>query len=252
MKTTKILVVLLLTSILLGCNNKIVDKPINIDTNGTKIDDENKVEEDKVEENEMKNIIEDKNNIKIAENSNNINDLGVRNTTIVKEYINAIEFYKKFSLENNLNLTFAEPLEHRISRFDTETTQEAVPLLKELYINGAETINYFTNQDGLNVDLSISIHRNYETYDAIVYKASVENIDRNFNFKESKLNEFRSGIVKDNNLDFDKLNNFINDSLSGVLNTDIVFFNKIDDDKYEVIRVEKSSCYYRLVYDPRL
>lgn len=248
MKTIKTLVLLLLTLTLLGCNDKTVEKPINTYTNEVKIENEYKVEE-----NEMKNIIEDKNKIKIAENSDNINDLEVRNATIVKEYINAIEFYKIFSLENNLNLTFVEPLEHRISRFDTETAQEVVPLLKELYINGAETVNYFTNQDGLNVDLSISTHTDNKTYDAIVYKASVENIDKNFNFNESKLNEFRSALIKDNKLDFDKLNNFIKDYLSGVYNRDIVFFNKIDDDRYEIIRVEKKgSCYYRLVYDPKL
>lgn len=248
MKTIKTLVLLLLTLTLLGCNDKTVEKPINTYTNEVKIENEYKVEE-----NEMKNIIEDKNKIKIAENSDNINDLEVRNSTIVKEYINAIEFYKIFSLENNLNLTFVEPLEHRISRFDTETAQEVVPLLKELYINGAETVNYFTNQDGLNVDLSISTHTDNKTYDAIVYKASVENIDKNFNFNESKLNEFRSALIKDNKLDFDKLNNFIKDYLSGVYNRDIVFFNKIDDDRYEIIRVEKKgSCYYRLVYDPKL
>lgn len=247
MKTIKTLVLLLLTLTLLGCNDKTFEKQINTDTNEFKTE-----KEYKVEENEMKNLIEDKNNIKIAENSDNINNLEVRNNTIIKEYINAIEFYKYFSSENNLNLTLVEPLEDRISRFDTETTQEITSLLKELYINGAETVNYFTDQDYLNVDLSISIHRDNQTYDGIVYKASIENVDKNFNFKESELNKFRSGLIKNNKLDFDKLNNFINDSLSGILNNNIIFFNKVDDDKYEVIRTENGNCYYKLVYDPKL
>lgn len=52
------------------------------------------------------------------------------------------------------------------------------------------------------------------TYTEILYKASIENIDSDFKFKTSKLNEFRN--------------------------------------MYETIIVDRKNCYYKLVYNPRL
>ena len=32
----------------------------------------------------------------------------------------------------------------------------------------------------------------------------------------------------------------------------MIFFNKMDDNSYEVITVKNGNCYYKLVYDPKL
>lgn len=198
------------------------------------------------------NLIENKNNIIVVDNSKNVVNLNLRNETIVTEYKKSIDFHKKFALENNLNLGFTEPITDKISRFNNEEDTNLFLLLSELYKNGAETVSYFTDQEGLNIDLSTFADRDSNTYLYIISKASIENIDPSFNFKDSKLNEFREGLVSDKNLDFEKLDAFIYNALFDILDKDMVFFNKIDDDKYEVIRVENNSCYYRLVYDPKL
>ena len=36
------------------------------------------------------------------------------------------------------------------------------------------------------------------------------------------------------------------------LEVDTIFFNKIDDDRYETIRIENNNCYYKLIYNPKL
>lgn len=200
----------------------------------------------------QKNLIENKNNITTVDNSKNVINLSLRNETIATEYKKSIDFHKKFALKNNLNLNFVEPITDKISRFNNEEDNNLYLLLSKLYENGAETVNYFTNQEGLNIDLSTFASRDANTYLYIISKASIENIDPNFNFKDSKLNEFRKGLVSDKDLDFEKLDAFIYDSLFDILDKDMVFFNKIDDDKYEIIRVEGNNCYYRLVYDPKL
>lgn len=40
--------------------------------------------------------------------------------------------------------------------------------------------------------------------------------------------------------------------ISNEIKSYMVFFNKIDEDRYEVIRIENNNCYYKLVYDPKL
>jgi hypothetical protein len=123
-------------------------------------------------------------------------------------------------------------------------------LLQNLKVAGAETVSYFTDEDILNVELGII--GGEDSFSEITYKASIANLDKNFNFKESKLNEFRSMLVETKDLDFDKINQYIQDIYNKNINKDMVFFNKIDNDRYEVIRIENNNCYYKLVYNPKL
>lgn len=136
-------------------------------------------------------------------------------------------------------------------------------LLNDLSNSGAETVNYFTNDENLNVDLSIGITEasKYidgnsitlgQTYYSVVYKSSIKNIDNSFKFKDSKLNEFRNMILQDSSLNYDKLNDYVKKIHLGEYNSNTIFLNKIDEDKYEIIRIENNTCYYTLVYDPLL
>ena len=84
-----------------------------------------------------------------------------------------------------------------------------------------------------------------------MYKASIENIDTTFDFKTSKLNEYRNTFVDVNDLDYEKVNSYIKDMLSKNIEDSMIFFNKIDDNSYEVITIKDGNCYYRLVYDPK-
>ena len=83
-------------------------------------------------------------------------------------------------------------------------------------------------------------------------KSSIKNIDNSFKFKDSKLNEFRNMILQDSSLNYDKLNDYVKKIYLGEYNSNTVFLNKIDDDQYEIIRIENNTCYYTLVYDPLL
>lgn len=84
----------------------------------------------------------------------------------------------------------------------------------------------------------------------IEYKAAVANINGDFNFKESKLNEFRSSVVNSADIDFKKLNEFIQGVYNKEMTIDMRFINKIDENSYEIIRVEGNNCYYKFVCDP--
>lgn len=145
-------------------------------------------------------------------------------------------------------MIFEEPIQHRISRTDYLVNYNE--LLVNLQLAGAETVIYFTDEDILNVELSISIGDN--SYSHITYKASIQNLDQNFEFKESKLNEFRKILVETNELDFDILDKSIKDRFKNQIDIDIIFFNKIDEDRYETIRIENNNCYYKLIYNPKL
>jgi hypothetical protein len=123
-------------------------------------------------------------------------------------------------------------------------------LLQNLKVAGAETVSYFTDEDILNVELNI-IDMD-DSYSRIEHKVSIANVDQSFNFKESKLNEFRNILVETKDLDYDKINQYVKDIYNNNINRDMVFFNKIDADRYEVIRIENNNCYYRLIYNPKL
>lgn len=254
MKSAKLIVLCSLSIFLMGCAKFVIkDKPLvsnpSVSENNTSEENENNAD--------MRNIIEDKDKIEMPDNSKDVSNLDLRNNTFVDKYIQGINLIKEFCNNDSLDLKYVEPIEDRISRFDAE---HGVNLLETLSSKGAETINYFTENEGLNVDLSIGITKVDETlrtpenntFSYIIYKASIENIVENFNFKDSKLNEFRNTLVEINNLDYEKIDNYINDITSKKIKDYMVFFNKIDDDRYEVIRIENNNCYYKLVYDPKL
>lgn len=245
MKYMKKIFIFILILSLISCSQAKNEKE-NIEVEG-KINEVTTEEE----KDNMKNVIENKNSITMIDNTDNIINLELRNNTMVNEYIKVINIVKNFSEENSLRLTYVEPIADRISRVNAGGKNNIALLLEELYEEGAETVNYFTDEKGLNVDLSISVDNSETTYSCIVYKASIENIDSNFKFKDSKLNEFRKSLVEPDELDFNKLDEFIRDVYNNKEKRDTVFFNKIDDDKYEVIRVEGNNCYYKLVYDPK-
>lgn len=242
----RIMFVLVLSISLVGCHKEkaVVDLPIEKQPSV-----EDVVEDNLVQDNgDMKNIIYDKYNIHIVDNSDNIINLDLRNSTMIQKYSEAIKLVKDFCINNSLEITFVEPIEDRISRM---SYGGYIPeLLQNLKGAGAETVSYFTNEDILNVELGII--GGEDSYSDITYKASIANVDQNFNFKESKLNEFRNMLVQTKDLDFDKINQYIKDIYSKNINKDMVFFNKIDEDRYEVIRIENNNCYYKLIYNPKL
>ena len=247
MRVNKIILVLMCSMILIGCNSNNVEEK-------KKVEVEDKIDTvEVIDENTMKNLVAHKNDIKPKDNSIEIKDLDARNKNIKEEYLSGISLVKGFCESNSLTLTYEEPLKDRISRFDGRVND--VILLRGIYDEGAETINYFTDNESLNVDLSIgtqSVNNNDEisTYSHVVYKSAIENINDGFKFKDSKLNEFRNTIVHLDDLDFEKIDKFIGSVYNGQQNIDMRFFNRIDDNRYEIIRVENNNCYYKLVYDP--
>lgn len=240
MRIKIIIVILAVTISLVGCHKeKAVDLPM---------EKEPSVEEVGKDNSDMKNIVHDKYKINVTDNYDNIINLDLRNSTMVQKYSEAIKLVKDFCIDNSLEIIFVEPIDDRISRMGN---MENMPeLLQSLKVAGAETVSYFTDEDTLNVELGIGIGNG--SYSDITYKASVANVDQSFNFKESKLNEFRNMLVETKDLDFDKINQYIQDIYNKNINKDMVFFNKIDDDRYEVIRIENNNCYYKLIYNPKL
>lgn len=239
MRIGKFLIILVLSLLLYGCYKK---DTVNIIESGVNTEQKNENNED------MKNIIVKKNEINIDDNSKSIIDLELRNSSFVKEYSQSINLIKDFSVNNSLELIFEEPIQHRISRLDYLGNRSM--LLQELKLSGAETVSYFTNEDILNVELGIE-EEDY-TYSHIVYKASITNINENFNFKESKLNAFRSMLIENSELSFDTVDKYIKDIINNRIDRDKVFFNKIDADRYETIRIENNNCYYKLIYNPKI
>lgn len=196
----------------------------------------------------------------IEDNSIYTKDLEARNDAIAEEYARGVNLFKSFATENLLNLTFIEPIEDRISRFEGGAS-DVVVLLEKLHELGAETIHYFTNEEGLNIDLSIGnrdaiLHETMEnigvTYTEILYKASIENIDSDFKFETSKLNEFRNMLIDNDSLRYDLLQQYISKAVLGDYSDGAVYLNKIDENMYETIIVDRKNCYYKLVYNPRL
>lgn len=249
MKIRNILLLLILSLLLVGCNNKDTVNIIENDTN-TEEGNKNNSDVDKAIENniDMKNIIVKENEVNIEDNSKNIIALNLRNSNITKVYSESINLVKDFSENNFIELKYEEPINHRISRM--ANTGNRSKLLEDLQSQGAETVSYFTDEDILNVELSIQEEDN--SYSHIAYKAAIANINKDFNFKESKLNEFRIILIDKNQLDFDNVNKYIEDMLNNNLEADTLFFNKIDDDRYESIRIKNNNCYYKLIYNPKL
>ena len=203
--------------------------------------------------NKYENIIED--------NSIYTEDLEARNNVISEEYGRAVRLFNIFANENSLNLTYVEPIEDRISRFEGIAEGQVSMLLQKLSDLGAETVNYFTDEEGLNIDLSIGNKEAVlkdtmisigETYSDILYKASIENIDSSFKFSTSKLNDFRRMIIDDNSLNYDLVDDYISKVISGEYSNESAYLNKIDKNIYETIIVDKNTCYYKLVYNPLL
>lgn len=239
MKIGKFLILLVLSLLLSGCYKE--DAVNNIES-GVNTEQRNE------NNNDMKNVIVEKNEINIDDNSKSIIDVELRNSLLVKIYSQSINLIKDFSVSNSLELIFKEPIQDRISRMDNVGNRSK--LLEDLQLAGAETVSYFTNEDILNVELSI-VEEDY-TYSHIVYKASITNINENFNFKESKINEFRSMLIEKSELSFDKVNKYIEGIINNRVEGDKIFFNKIDDDRYETIKIENNNCYYKLIYNPKI
>ena len=196
----------------------------------------------------------------IEDNSIYTKDLEARNNAIAEEYARGVKLFKSFANENSLNLTFIEPIGDRISRLEGGPFDVTV-LLEKLYELGAETVHYFTDEEGLNIDLSIGnreaiLHETMEnigvTYTEILYKASIENIDSDFKFETSKLNEFRNMLIDNDSLRYDLLQQYISKAVLGDYSNGAVYLNKIDENMYETIIVDRKNCYYKLVYNPRL
>ena len=59
-------------------------------------------------------------------------------------------------------------------------------------------------------------------------------------------------LIENSELSFDKVDKYIKDIINNRIDRDKVFFNKIDDDRYETIRIENNNCYYKLIYNPKI
>lgn len=267
MRFNRIILLLMCSSILIGCNlstnsNVNKDKEIsleefNIDESNTNIEDNSNLGVN------LKNIIVNKNDVEIADNSRNISDLELRNNSMADEYIRGAQLVKEFCEKNSIKLTYAQPLKDKIASVSPVSGADnpGYRILLEK-INSTDTLNYFTDEEMLNVDLSIGmggvvddskIGERDTTYINILFKASISNIDTNFNFKESKLNEFRNMTVgSEIELDFDKMGEFIDGYFNGKYDEDMRFFNKIDENRYESIRIKENIIYYKLVYNPAI
>lgn len=248
-------IIALLTSITILKSNKLISGSNKIDNN-LNIDNNHSEEIVEILSN---TIIDNKYETIIEDNSMYTIDIELRNNIISKEYTRAIKLFKNFADENSLNLTYIEPIEDRISRFRDISYGEVSSLLENLYELGAETVNYFTEEEGLNIDLSIGnkevISPNNMThigvtYSEIIYKASIENIDSNFNFETSKLNEFRDMLINDNSLKYDLVDIYISNVISNKYNSNSAYLNKIDENLYETITVSENTCYYKIIFNP--
>lgn len=105
---------------------------------------------------------------------------------------------------------------------------------------------------GLLITFAIVLFTVFSYVKFYTAQISFLNVGENFNFKESKLNEFRNVLVETSDLDFDKLNKYAKDKYNKKIDNGSVFFNKIDDNRYETIRIENNNCYYKLIYNPKL
>ncbi|MGL5380382.1 hypothetical protein [Clostridium sp.] len=253
MKKTKLAITLLICSLLIGCSpNKQASLEVtdNFEKTTSTI-----VNEYVIDKSEL---------LKIDCNWRNITNIEARNESVSSQYIENTLKLKQFCFNNSLDLTFAQPLEHKIASERSVDSSYA-----ELFENISETdtIHYFTDEEGLNIDFKISVSDSYDDnfrsiggiYTDIVYKASIENIDKDFNYETSKLNEFRKTLLGDNSsLNLEMLSDFIVGYFEGRYNRDMRFFNKINDDYCEDFRIQTnnntntSNIYYKLVYDPKL
>ncbi|WP_294172227.1 hypothetical protein [uncultured Clostridium sp.] len=262
MRKNKVILVLVLSLILTGCtinkNSKVQKETKNIKVQ-SQLEENSVISE--IENSNLSNIITTKKEVISIKSNAGTPNFEARNKAISEEYIKAITIVKEFCKNNSLEIKYVQPISDRISSLSDLSDDEHYLLLKNLENLGAETIQYFTDEESLNIDLSINTTEaaNYvddsfvvfgKTYSDVVYKASIQNVNENFKFKDSKLDEFRNIILKDKILDYDKLNDYIKNIYSGEYDSNTVFLNKIDDDKYEVIRIENNNCYYKLVYDP--
>lgn len=266
MRKNKIILILALTLMLTGCtinkNFKVKKEIESINTQSdSEVNSSSNEGENKDSNINLRNIVRDKKDVAAIKSNRGTPNIEARNKAISEEYIRAIGIVKEFCGNNSLEIKYIQPISDKVSSLKDFANDGYYILLNNLATLGAETIQYFTDEEILNIDLSINVteaientDNNFvkfgETYSDVVYKASIQNVNETFDFKGSKLNEFRNIILEDRGLDYDEINDYIKKIYSGEYDSDIVFFNKIDDDKYEVIRIENNNCYYRLVYDP--
>ena len=256
-----LLILFFITGVIVLRSRKLAGESTEISNN---LNEEDMDKDDSAEEiiDSLSNIIIDnKHKNIIKDNSMYTENLETRNNVIAEKYGRAVELFKSFANENSLNLTFIEPIEDRISRFEGMAEGQVSMSLKKLSDLGAESVNYFTDEEGLNIDLSIgnkdavladTMTDIGVTYSDILYKASIENIDSSFKFSTSKLNEFRNMMINDNSLNYDLVDDYISKVISGEYSKGSAYLNKIDENIYETIIVDKNNCYYKMVYNPLL
>ena len=138
LKLLKLISVATLSVFLIGCNKYVVnDKSIENDTSINEItNDNNDNNYDNENKDTLKNIIEDKDKIEIQDNSLDVSNLDLRNSTMLSKYIDGVSLVKIFSDNNSLYLKYIEPLKDKIGRF---RDMPEVVLLEDLKSSGAET-----------------------------------------------------------------------------------------------------------------
>lgn len=196
------------------------------------------------------------------DNNYEIVDLEGRNNAIAKNYLEGLKVVKAFSSENSIDLKNTKFINDVLT--ESSENEEIKKLLSRL--DNVEAMQYFSENEGINVDLSINIQparlKEYSsvgafTFADVTYKASIENIDKNFKFKGSKLDDFRGKILKSrseayvDNLDYDTIDKYVSGYFHGKYDKYIIFFNRLDENSYERIKIDNNNIYYKFIYDPK-
>lgn len=180
-----------------------------------------------------------------------VNNFNLRNAELSSKYKKDLSTAIKFSNSNSLNLTFQYSIDDYKNDLLNNKTDSA--LLNSL--SSVKSNHYYTESDSLNVDIEIPLtsHENISSlFKNISYKASIQQIDETFNFKDSKLNEFRNSFIKET-IDYNVINEYVRNYFNNTLPSDsFIFFNKIDKNYFESFRIENNVAYYKLIYSPKI
>lgn len=190
----------------------------------------------------------------ISANRYNVENIDAKNNNMAESYIIGVKNVRKFCEENSLTLNYIQSLEDTITLSNDADMESLINKLQ-----GVESTHFFTNENGLNVDLSINITNLSDqiideewAFVNILFKASIENINKDFIFKDSKLESFRLSILsKPNDLEYNVINEYVKGYFTGKYDKYIKFYNKIDNNSSEIIRIENNTIYYMYIYDPK-
>lgn len=203
----------------------------------------------------LSNIIKNKLEIGVdttGEIQDQLVDVNLRDELIVNHLKGNLVKIKAFCKKNNINLGYYNTIAEQHKGSDSE--QAAT--IKKLEVIDSE--DHYGENDNMSIEMATGLmqatKKNGKSTYTIAparYRCTIKNINADFNFKDSALNSFRNDITdNDTSIDFDIVDKFIKDYFSWKLDSDIIFFNKIEEGKYESISIENNNISYRLTYSP--